>query len=346
MVQTRVKIRPWWAAVILGIVALVAPVTAGADSIRQTWYGTWQLGEQAREARKTPAIVYLYTPAAIGSKRMEEETLPDARVQALLPEFVKVAINGFAQPDVARDLRVITAPTFVFLDAKGQELDRASGFKDVETFLSYLNNVLAYHRGETTGPYQVRGGDILEARPNTRPLLMRIQSNIPKTVHLVGEFNDWRTDATPLVRGEGDVWAVTLHLPDGVYEYMYLMDGSEYRPDPRNPLRKPNPYGGMNSVLMVGPPRGSPTLDGRRATFIAYHSEASDVSVSGSFSNWEPMKLFPNPNDPGMWGVSLNLPPGTYSYKYIIDGEWMLDPLNYTPITEPDGNMNSGFVVY
>lgn len=322
------------------------PVTVAAESIRQTWYTTWQLGEQARAARSTPAIAYIYTPAAIGCKRMEEETLPDPRIQALLPEFVKIAIDGNDQPEVARNLRIITAPTFVFLDAKGVELDRASGFKDAETFLSYLNNVLSFHRGETAGPYQVRGGDILQPRPNTRPLLMRIQSSIPKTVHLVGEFNDWRTDATELTRGEGDVWSVTLHLPDGVYEYMYLMDGAEYRADPRNPLRKPNPYGGMNSVLMVGPPRGSPSLSGRRATFVAYHSAASDVSVSGTFTNWQPMKLYPNPNDPGMWGVSLTLPPGNYSYKYIIDGEWTLDPLNYTPVTDQDGHTNSGFVVY
>jgi Glycogen recognition site of AMP-activated protein kinase len=41
------------------------------------------------------------------------------------------------------------------------------------------------------------------------------------------------------------------------------------------------------------------------------------------------------------WVCRIDLEPGKYSYKFIIDGNWILDPAN--PVTEEDaaGNVNS-----
>ena len=49
-------------------------------------------------------------------------------------------------------------------------------------------------------------------------------------VHLVGEFNDWDTTATPLTRDRRhDDWRVTVELPAGRrYLFRYLLDGQEW----------------------------------------------------------------------------------------------------------------------
>lgn len=72
-------------------------------------------------------------------------------------------------------------------------------------------------------------------------------------VAIAGSFNDWRPDATPMIRlGEGR-WAKELALPPGTYEYCVVVDGA-WLPDPRANETVPNPFGGVNSVLRVSAP--------------------------------------------------------------------------------------------
>ena len=71
-----------------------------------------------------------------------------------------------------------------------------------------------------------------------------------REVHVAGNFNDWRPEATPMKNtGEGN-WAVRLMLRAGQYEYRFIVDG-QWREDAQASQRVPNPHGGFNSVLMV-----------------------------------------------------------------------------------------------
>ena len=68
-------------------------------------------------------------------------------------------------------------------------------------------------------------------------------------VAIAGTFNDWRPEATPMVR-VGDRWLKDLALPPGVYEYRLVVDGA-WMPDPHADATAPNPFGELNSVLNV-----------------------------------------------------------------------------------------------
>lgn len=76
------------------------------------------------------------------------------------------------------------------------------------------------------------------------------------------------------------------------------------------------------------------------------HPGAKDVCVVGSFNNWETgaskMQLGPN----GIWKIRMFLPPGSYPYKFIVDGETKI-PDPKARRLEPDGfgGMNSILVV-
>lgn len=70
------------------------------------------------------------------------------------------------------------------------------------------------------------------------------------TVCVAGSFNDWRTEATPMIpMGDGH-WKKRLVLPPGTYEYCLVVDGT-WMPDPSAMETVPNPFGGQNSVLKV-----------------------------------------------------------------------------------------------
>ncbi len=73
-----------------------------------------------------------------------------------------------------------------------------------------------------------------------------------RRVAIVGDFNNWSTAADPMYdRGEKGAWSITLPLQPGRYEYKFLIDGEKWIPDPGNPKRIKDGFGGHNSVVEV-----------------------------------------------------------------------------------------------
>lgn len=71
-------------------------------------------------------------------------------------------------------------------------------------------------------------------------------------VAVVGDFNDWQAEATPLRRaGDGGVWTVEVTLPPGHHHYAFIVDGQAWMPDPNAPLTTDDDFGKPNSVVVV-----------------------------------------------------------------------------------------------
>lgn len=72
-------------------------------------------------------------------------------------------------------------------------------------------------------------------------------------VALVGDFNDWSADATPMTgEASGGLWTVTVPLEPGRYRYAFLVDGAVWTPDPGAPRAVDDDFGRPNSVLTIG----------------------------------------------------------------------------------------------
>ena len=67
------------------------------------------------------------------------------------------------------------------------------------------------------------------------------------------------------------------------------------------------------------------------------------VRVAGTFNSWKPQSLDYN-SDGDFWAKSFIIPPGTYTYKYVVDGEWMHDPSKET-VDDGKGNVNNVITV-
>ena len=83
---------------------------------------------------------------------------------------------------------------------------------------------------------------------------------------------------------------------------------------------------------------------GKTKITLVGHSDAKLVSLAGSFNDWDKHHTFFHKNG-NNWECYVDLAPGTYTYKIVKDGEWILDPAN--PSTQKDdyGNTNSVLVV-
>lgn len=150
-----------------------------------------------------------------------------------------------------------------------------------------------------------------------------------RKVVLSGSFNKWDEHLFKMTKTE-DCWVLTLKIRPGEYQYKFIVDGS-WIEDPDNPNKMPNEFNEYNSVITIKAP----------AQFILNgYLEAKKVILSGSFNEWSESQ-YEMAKTPDGWTYTTMLTGGKHHYKFIVDGEWIVDPDN--PVKEYDynGNINS-----
>jgi chromosome partitioning protein len=80
---------------------------------------------------------------------------------------------------------------------------------------------------------------------------------------------------------------------------------------------------------------------GEDVVFAAKFDQAQKVLIAGDFNNWSPMSTPMSADRPGIWRMTLPLPPGRYRYRFVVDGKWMTDPNNQYVETNQFGELNN-----
>jgi 1,4-alpha-glucan branching enzyme len=88
------------------------------------------------------------------------------------------------------------------------------------------------------------------AKKNTKKIQFSFKTAEAKKVSLVGEFNDWDTDADPMQRDVNGIWTKTKMLPLGSMEYKFVVDG-QWTIDPENLRTCHNCFGTQNNIVKV-----------------------------------------------------------------------------------------------
>lgn len=86
----------------------------------------------------------------------------------------------------------------------------------------------------------------------------------------------------------------------------------------------------------------TPEPDEREALFSVSAPEAKDVYIVGDFNHWkinDASRLQRSEN--GSWEKRFALSPGKYRYKFVVDGEWLLDSRNAEKEQNPFGTYDS-----
>ena len=80
----------------------------------------------------------------------------------------------------------------------------------------------------------------------------------------------------------------------------------------------------------------------RETAFRISAPQAKDVYIVGDFNHWKinDASRLSNQGD-GRWEKSFVLTPGKYRYKFVVDGEWILDSLNQEKEQNPYGTYDS-----
>ncbi len=80
----------------------------------------------------------------------------------------------------------------------------------------------------------------------------------------------------------------------------------------------------------------------KRVSFEIEANVGSTVTIAGSFNDWDcSKKALADKSDCGLFKCTMLLEPGSYEYKFVVDGTWTLDPGNPNFIPNDQGTLNS-----
>jgi hypothetical protein len=94
----------------------------------------------------------------------------------------------------------------------------------------------------------------LAPAPARRTYVVRFvyENETADTVHLMGDFNNWRRDSLSMTKiDETPYWAAEVVLTEGIYKYVFLVDDEEWTIDPLAPLRVKDNFGHENSLIVL-----------------------------------------------------------------------------------------------
>lgn len=75
--------------------------------------------------------------------------------------------------------------------------------------------------------------------------------------------------------------------------------------------------------------------------FTLIAPEAKQVSVAGSFNDWDAHCTPLSKGINGEWSGYLPLKPGNYEYRFVVDGVWQEDAVAPASVPNPFGSKNS-----
>jgi len=140
-------------------------------------------------------------------------------------------------------------------------------------------------------------------------------------------------------------------------EYRFVVDGV-WLEDPENPRTMTLLNGvRLSTLLLPEPPlipETSPQLDpappgvaGRSVRFFFQGQSGRTIHLAGTFNAWDPFlhRMQERLDVPGLYEITLHLPPGEYHYHFVSQGRAAPDPLNGMFGTSREGVVHSRFVV-
>jgi enterochelin esterase family protein len=99
---------------------------------------------------------------------------------------------------------------------------------------------------------------------------------------------------------------------------------------------------GTGDIRVKKMPSPLPSVTGNTTFKLTGHTDAEAVAIYGSFNNWLQTRNYCAKEADG-WVCRIDLAPGKYTYRFLVDGVGLIDPNNSA--TEDDGNGHTDSVI-
>lgn len=124
---------------------------------------------------------------------------------------------------------------------------RTDGAGDAAGVSEIRYSVEPGRKGGETPEVEIR---FSKCEATARGVQFEVQALEARRVEIALDVEDWKPVAMAAEPGSAGRWRITKALPRGEFRYKFIIDG-QWMNDPLNPLRKPNPFGGDDSIVRV-----------------------------------------------------------------------------------------------
>jgi len=148
-----------------------------------------------------------------------------------------------------------------------------------------------------------------------------------------GEFNNWTTKSWRMAKVDESKYELRKKLKDFndkftwefkfVINNMYWAEPSKYEINSVPVKENGHDLRAYNLRMFTA----YPNKDGNLTFTLDGFEDARKVVLSGTFNLWDEKAFQMFKTETG-WELSLNIKPGEYEYKFIVDGKWIHDPNN------------------
>jgi hypothetical protein len=302
-------------------------------------------------------VLLLLTGAQIqawSQKTVSRYTIKDGKMLIILGKNIKAkALDSFIVQFNLGDLdlpHALKSNSFYSLQKQGWEIKTNNGelfiiskkIKALRNYNSPADHILIAEKHPTIaerfpsvsekvlyGMNKFRNKSSFAAKDSMVTFYLRDHVQVPN-VFLAGSFNNWEPRALSMKLTDSG-WIALVKLTPGKYWYKFIIDGN-WEIDRDNSLREEDGYGNTNSVFFK-----------TNTVFqLPGFPNAGKVWLEGSFNDWRSDELEMN-KVPGGWESALYLAPGTHTYKFLVDGAYVVDPKN--PNHLPDGHHGFNSVI-
>lgn len=136
-------------------------------------------------------------------------------------------------------------------------------------------------------------------------------------VNVPMDINKWNKESNTMTKNADGNFSLKLNLSPGRYEYKFVVNGKDWKLDESNPYKiKTGKY--TNSLLMVGE---------KKKVMLTYKDPtAAKVCIAMDINHWDKKGFEMKKDGNGLFTYELELVPGKYFYKFVVDGKMKLDP--------------------
>lgn len=214
-------------------------------SFRQNFLDNWQTAELPE---------YILSTDVNTARSLVEDELTQRKIVAT--HYQHVDGTSFAAPITASVVAQMLeanpnlTPTIV-KNIIVSTASRMANFRAIRQGFGVLNANLAVAEAikemhfldhETLTPRRVEG----------RKIVFVYHDDNAKTVHLVGDFNNWNSSENPFFKNDDGLWQAEISNPlTGKYRYKFMIDGTVWKEDASNGMKEEDGYSGFNSILMI-----------------------------------------------------------------------------------------------
>ena len=110
---------------------------------------------------------------------------------------------------------------------------------------------------------------------------------------------------------------------------------------PSSPTAHPPPPKSPEKAAVAAPVAKPTAPKALSVSFALHKPDAKGVAVCGDFNGWSPSATSMKRHNDGHWETTVALAPGRYQYKFLVDGDWLLDPAAQKNVPNEHGSLNS-----